>query len=233
MCPPYTEEFKSAPSYRPKTREKRYLNRVVKGQPLAMNHALFLPTTLEMVRNIVHDGEQRRYVEIDVKMLTGADDATVTERIDRMLELYERMPYSFVDQISEGEMHRHLTEMNCGISPNQAAVALYGMDVELCDYDAPFDQLSWALDWFQKNDYLPVLESNQVIDAEHGSHCIMIRLIESLADTILINQNGSHHTGRLDQLKAWPNVGHTVLEQDEFGPLRCGLVTNKGTIAYG
>lgn len=233
MCPPYTEEFRPAPTHRPVVREKRYINRAVKGQPLAMNHALFLPTSLEMVRNICHDEGQRHHLETDIRLLTGEAETNIPWYVDQLFELYQRMPFSMTDQISEGELHRVIQEMDCGFSPQKASEALWGMDVIVSDMDAPFDQLSWALDWLQKHEYLPDVDPKTVLTSANGGSGILVRGIEQLADQVLINQNGSHHTGRLNKLSQWPGVEHCVLESDEFGPLRCGLITSKGTICYG
>lgn len=233
MCPPYTEEFKPAPTHRPQVREKRYINRAVKGQHLAMDHALFLPSTLEMVRNICHDGGLRHYLETDIRLLTGEAETNTPWYVDRLIALYERMPFSMTDQISEGEFHRILNEMNCGFSPKRASEALFGMDVLVSDHDTPFDQLAWGLHWLQNHDYLPDIDPNTPLTSRNGGNCLLISELESLADLCLINQNGSQHMGRIKQLKRWPGVDHRILESDSIGPLRCGLVTTKGTICYG
>lgn len=233
MCPPYHEEFTPVTTHRPKVRQKRYLNRALKGQVLSMNHALFLPSTLEMVRNVVHDAGQRPYLETDLKLLTGEAESNIPWYVDRLLELYHHRPFSMIDQISEGELHRDIDQMNCGFSPKAASEALWGMEIELSDHDLPFDQLSWGLNYLQKHEYLPDRNPEARITPELGGHALVIELIEGLADRLLINQNGSHHLGRINQLKRYPGVEHAVLEQDSHGPLRCGLITTKGTICYG
>ena len=88
------------------------------------------------------------------------------------------------------------------------------------------------MDFLQKSDYLP--EQPGVVLSEHnGGHALLIHLLEQLADACLINQNGSHHGGRLDLLANWPGCTMVVLEEDAFGPLRCGLTTTKGIVCYG
>jgi len=233
MCPQYVEEFKPTQTYRPVTREARYINRIVSGQHLSLDHALFLPSSLEAIRSIVHNESHRVYLEADLRLLTGDLPAKIPANVDRLLQLYRRMPFSMLDQISEGELHRLILEMDSGFSPKKASEALWGMEIIVSDHDLPFDRLTWGLDWLQKHHYLPERDPDELLIEETGSNCVLIRGIEILAERILVNQNGSHHTGRIQQLSRWPGVEHTVLESDSFGPLRCGLLTNKGTICYG
>jgi hypothetical protein len=233
MCPIYHEDFTPATSQRPKVREKRFLNRIVKGQVLSMNHALFLPHTLEQIRSIVHDKTQRPYLEMDLKLLTGNLDSNIPHHIDRLLELYSYTPFSMIDQINEVELHQGIARLGCGFSSTMASQALWGMEIALSDDDLPFDQLSWGLNYLQKQDYLPTVDSSTLVGSDNGERALVVQLIVALADRLLINQNGSHHQARLHQLTRWPGIEHTVLEQDAFGPLLCGLITNKGIIRYG
>lgn len=229
----YTKDFQPAPSHRLKVREKRFINRVVAGQPIAMDHALFLPSTLAVVRDVLTQPELRSYLETDLRLLTGEADTNIPWYVDRLINVCRELSFSTTDQISEEYLHRIIRDLNCGLSPQKASEALWGMDVYISDHDLPFDQLTWGLHWLQNHEYLPNIAGDTLLSEHNGGDCLLVRKLELLCDTLLINQNGSVHSGRVRQLERWPGVEHRVLESDTFGPLRCGLRTVKGTLCYG
>jgi hypothetical protein len=188
---------------------------------------------MEMVRNLCRDGLQRDHLVRDLKLLTNADQKELDASVDFLCKLYRRMPFSMLEQISEGEFLRILTEMNSGFSPEEAAVGLWGIEIRLTDLETPYEQLAWGLEWLQKSDYLPDVPKDTVLTTDLGGDCLLIREIEKLADRFLITSSGGHHTGLIAWLADHPGVDHVVLESDSFGPLRCGLKTSKGTLCYG